>query len=281
MPNRAGTRPAPTAGDDMVSKYIFFIIGAIIGSFLNVCIYRMPKSKSIVSPRSQCVHCGAFIKWYENIPLLSYLFLKGKCSSCKKPISIRYFIVELLTAVLFVLLYAKFGLTLDLLFSLVLICGLIVATFIDFEYQLIPDTVSFGGLAAGLLTSILHPTFFHTFNRKAAFMNSLAGALIGAFTIYSIGVVGKVLFKKKLKEINEDSAMGFGDVKFLAMIGAFLGWQKVLLVFFLAPFFGSAVGIILKIKYKMETIPYGPYLSLAAVIAILWGDQILGKLFYF
>ncbi len=258
-------------------KILFFIVGGIVGSFLNVCIYRMPRSKSIVSPRSQCVHCGVPIKWHENIPLLSYLFLKGKCGSCKKPISIRYFIVELLTAILFTLLFAKFGLTLNLLFSLILVCGLIVATFIDFEYQLIPDTVSFGGLAVGLTAGILHPTFFNTFSRKTAFINSLAGALVGAISIYSIGVIGKVMFRKKLKEINEDSAMGFGDVKFLAMIGAFLGWQKVLLVFFLAPFFGAAVGIILKAKYKMETIPYGPYLSLAAVIVMLWGDEIMRR----
>jgi leader peptidase (prepilin peptidase)/N-methyltransferase len=187
----------------------------------------------------------------------------------------------LLTAVLFTLLYVKFGLTLNLLFYLILICGLVAATFIDFEHQLIPDTVSFGGLVIGLAASLAHPMLFHTVSRKAAFLNSLAGAVIGGFSIYAIGVAGKALFKKKLKEINEDSAMGFGDVKFLAMIGAFLGWQKVLLVFFLAPFFGAAVGLILKFRRKIELIPYGPYLSLAAVIVMLWGEEILAKLFYF
>lgn len=246
---------------------------------MNVCIYRMPRSESLVSPSSRCVHCGAAIKWYENVPLLSYLFLRGRCSSCKKPISVRYFIVELLTSVLFLSLYVKFGLTLNLLFYLIMVCGLIIATFIDFEHQLIPDTVSFGGLAIGLAASITHPMLFHTISRKVAFLNSLTGAVIGAFTIYVVGAVGKIMFRKKLSQINEDSAMGFGDVKFLAMIGAFLGWQKVLLVFFLAPFFGAAVGLIAKIKYKMEIIPYGPYLSLAAIIAILWGEEILGRLF--
>jgi leader peptidase (prepilin peptidase)/N-methyltransferase len=227
----------------------------------------MPRSKSIVSPGSRCVHCGAAIKWHENIPLASFVLLRGRCSSCKKPIAARYFIVELLTAVLFAMLYAKFGLTLNLLFYLIFVCGLIVATFIDFDYQLIPDTVSFGGLAAGLLAGFLNK----------AFLNSLIGAAVGALSIYATGLAGKALFSKKLKEINEDSAMGFGDVKFLAMIGAFLGWQKVLLVFFLAPFFGAAVGLILKIKYKIETIPYGPYLSLAAVIAMLWGEEIIRR----
>jgi leader peptidase (prepilin peptidase)/N-methyltransferase len=256
---------------------LFFITGAIVGSFLNVCIYRMPRSESLVSPGSRCVHCGAAIKWHENIPLLSYLFLRGRCSSCKKPISARYFIVELLTAVLFTVLYMKFGLTLNLLFYLIFVCGLIVATFIDFEHQLIPDTVSFGGLAIGLLSGIAHPALFHTISRKAAFLNSLAGAAAGALSIYVISVLGTMMFRKKLKQINEDSAMGFGDVKFLAMIGAFLGWQKVLLVFFLAPFFGAAVGLIAKIKYKAETIPYGPYLSLAAIVAMLWGEDIIRR----
>lgn len=254
-------------------RILFFIWGCAVGSFLNVCIYRLPRNKSIISPRSQCVHCGKAIKWHENIPLLSYIFLKGKCSSCKKPISVRYFIVELLTAVLFVLFYSKFGMTLSLFIFLILMCGLIIATFIDFEYQLIPDSISLGGLALGLLVSFLYPRVFSAISHKTALLNSLCGAIAGGASIYSIGLFGKALFKKE--------AMGFGDVKFLAMIGSFIGWQKVLFVFFLAPFFGAAVGIILKVRYKIETIPYGPYLSLATVVVILWGDEILGKLFYF
>lgn len=244
-------------------KFLFFIFGSIVGSFLNVCIYRMPRSKSIIAPGSQCVHCGNPIKWYENIPLVSYILLRGKCSSCKKPIAARYFIVELLTAILFALFYLKFGLSLDLPVFLMLACGLIVATFIDFEHQLIPDTVSLGGLGIGLAVGLL----------KKDFMNALSGAVIGGLSIYLIGILGKAMFKKE--------AMGFGDVKFLAMIGSFLGWQRVLLVFFLAPFFGAAVGIILKIRYKVETIPYGPYLSLATVVVILWGEEILSSLLYF
>ncbi|MCX5716152.1 MAG: prepilin peptidase [Candidatus Omnitrophica bacterium] len=246
-------------------KLSFFILGSIIGSFLNVCIYRMPRSESLVKPRSRCVHCQKAIKWYENIPLISYIVLSGKCSACKKPISPRYFIVEFLTAALFVLFYIKFGLTFDLLFFLIMLCGLIVATFIDFEHQLIPDTVSFGGLALGLAVN--------AFKGRAIFLNSLSGAVIGGLSIYVIGVIGKFIFKKE--------AMGFGDVKFLAMIGSFLGWEKTLLVFFLAPFFGAPVGLFLKLRHKAETIPYGPYLSLATVVVILWGEKILIKLFYF
>ena len=248
----------------MLLKFLFFIWGSIVGSFLNVCIYRMPRSKSIILPRSHCVHCGKVIKWYENIPLLSYILLRGKCSSCKRPIAVRYFIVELLTAVIFALFYSTFGLSLNLLVFLILACGLIVASFIDLEHKLIPDSVSLGGLALGLVARLVYA--------RAHFLNYLLGAVIGAASIYLIGVLGKAIFKKE--------AMGFGDVKFLAMIGAFLGWQKVLLVFFLAPFFGAAVGIVLKIKYKAETIPYGPYLSLATVVVILWGDSIISRLFY-
>lgn len=256
----------------MMVKFLFFIWGSCVGSFLNVCIYRMPRSESIVSPRSHCVHCQKTIKWYENIPLLSYIFLRGKCSSCKKPISPRYFAVELLTAALFVVFYIRFGFTLNLLFFLILACGLMLATFIDFEYKLIPDTVSLGGLVLGLAISPFSLGLHQGRGGLSACIDSLLGAAAGGLTIYAAGILGKMIFKKE--------AMGFGDVKFLAMIGAFLGWQKVLLVFFLAPLFGSAVGIVLKIRYKIETIPYGPYLSLAAIIAILYGDKILNAIFY-
>ncbi len=172
--------------------------------------------------------------------------------------------------------YSKFGLTLNLLFLLALVCGLIVASFIDFEYQLIPDSVSLGGIALGLaINAVKGVVGAHSVR---PLQDSLAGALIGGGSIYAIGFIGKILFRKKLEAIKEDSAMGLGDVKLLAMIGAFLGWRKVLLVFFLAPIFGSVAGLALKIRYKAEIIPYGPYLSLAAVIAVLWGDEIIRRL---
>ncbi|MDD5449628.1 MAG: prepilin peptidase [Candidatus Omnitrophica bacterium] len=255
----------------MLLKFIFFVLGAIVGSFLNVCIYRMPRSQSIIFPGSHCVNCQTPVKWHENIPLLSYLFLKGRCSACKAGIAPRYFVVEFLTALLFVLIYIKFGLGPDLLFSLLLVCGLIIAAFIDLEYQLIPDSISLGGLVVGLVSGLALHRFF----------DSLLGAVLGAFSIYGLGITGKLLFKKKLKAINEDSAMGLGDVKFMAMIGSFLGWKKVLLVFFLAPFFGAAAGIILKLKYKVEIIPYGPYLSLAAMVALIWGEKIINQVCFF
>ena len=250
----------------------FFIGGTIIGSFLNVCIYRMPLSKSVVAPGSHCVHCGHVLAWYENVPLLSFFFLRGKCSACHKRISIRYATVELITGILFAALYRQFGFCPELFIFILMSCGLVLATFIDFDHQLIPDTVSFGGLALGLASSFFFPRIIGCSDGKAGVLQSFYGALAGGASIYLIGALGKVLFKK--------DAMGFGDVKFLAMIGSFLGWQKILLVFFVAPFFGAAVGIFLKIRYKVETIPYGPYLSLAAIVAIFWGDRLLDLLMH-
>jgi len=256
----------------MVLKILFFIWGSVMGSFLNVCIYRMPRAQSVVMPRSHCVHCNKTIAWHENIPLVSFIALRARCSSCKKPIAARYFVVELLTAVLFATLYSLYGLTPALFIYLAFVCGLIVASFIDLEHQLIPDSISLGGLALGLAASVVYPQFFNLGSRTQALLYSACGALAGGVSIYLTGRIGKILFKK--------DAMGFGDVKFLAMIGSLLGCKKVMLIFLLAPFLGMPFGLVLKIKYKLETIPYGPYLSLAALIVMLWGDVILRRLFY-
>lgn len=255
----------------MLFGIIFFIVGSLVGSFLNVCIYRLPRGKSIIKPRSHCVHCNHPIKWYENIPLLSFMILKGRCSYCHKRISFVYFVVELLTALLFLLLYIKLSLNLFFLFTVLLGCGLIVATFVDFEHQLIPDTVSLGLLCFGLVGSYLYPPLQGLKSHIHSFVSSFIGALVGGGSIYILGLFGKLVFRKE--------AMGFGDVKFMAMIGSFLGWKKVLLVFFLAPFFGAPIGIVQKILYKKELMPYAPYLSIATFVVILWGDQILRAIF--
>ncbi|MFH1848317.1 MAG: prepilin peptidase [Candidatus Omnitrophota bacterium] len=253
-------------------NFLFFIAGSFIGSFLNVCIYRIPKEKSIISPGSSCPHCAYKIKWHENIPLLSFLFLRGKCSGCGKRISGRYFVVELLTALVFVLLYSKVGPGLNLLFFLIFSCALIVITFIDFEYQMIPDSVSLGTLAVGLLASVISPSLHGEILRKHSLISSALGIAAGAGSIYLMGVFGKAVFKKE--------AVGFGDVQLLAMIGAFLGWQKTILVFFMAPFFGAPIGIAKKLVSKQDTIPYAPYLSLAAFVAMLWGRDIIAKILH-
>jgi len=253
-----------------------FIIGLIIGSFLNVCIYRMPKEESIVKPRSHCPECKKTIYWYDNIPVLSYLLLGGKCRFCKSKISPRYMVVEVLTAALITLSFMQWGMRPfagdgKFLAYSILLCCLIVATFVDFKFQIIPDEISYGGMAAGVILSSVYPQLQNQAIWYMGLLNSVKGLLAGGLSIYAIGVVGKFIFKK--------DAMGGGDVKFLAMIGAFLGLKFAILIFFIAPFFGAVVGIIMKIKYKAEVIPYGPYLSLATIVVLFWGEKILGYLF--
>ena len=251
---------------------LIFLFGLIIGSFLNVCIYRMPREKSIIKPRSYCPACKAPIAWYDNIPVLSYILLGGKCRHCKKLISLRYIIVEILTAVVLVLAFIRWGFSIEFVAYSVLFCGLIVATFVDFKFQIIPDEVSYTGMILGIAASIFFPLLHGASVWYMGLFKSIAGLLAGGASIYLTGVVGKLIFKK--------DAMGGGDVKLMAMIGAFLGPAFAILVFFIAPFFGSVVGIIMKIKYKAEIIPYGPYLSLAAVVVAFLGKDILRYLFY-
>lgn len=204
---------------------------------------------------------------------MSYLNLRGKCRFCARPISFRYFVVEFLTALLLLAFYVFFGLSAKFFVFSILGAALVVSTFIDFEHQLIPDVITLPGIFVGLAASALFPSILGEVKAAGAILDSLAGILVGGGSIYAMGVLGKMAFKKE--------AMGGGDVKLMAMIGAFLGWKLVLLTFFLAPFFGTAVGIIVKIKEKKDIIPYGPYLSLATIIAILWGDRILSWLFFY
>jgi leader peptidase (prepilin peptidase)/N-methyltransferase len=197
--------------------------------------------------------------------------LGGRCRFCKKRISLRYIIVELLTAGAFVLLVNTLGLKITTLIYMLLCSGMIVATFVDFEYQEIPDEISYGGMIMGLILSPIFPQLHSLTSRSKAFYISLAGLITGGLIIYGIGAIGKLIFKK--------DAMGGGDVKFLAMIGTFLGPRNAVLIFFVAPFFGSIVGVFMKLRYKAEVIPYGPYLSLASATVILWGDRILKTVF--
>lgn len=257
----------------MLLKIFIFILGSFIGSFLNVCIYRLPRGESLIFPPSHCVHCNHKIYWFDNIPFLSYLVLRGKCRFCARPISFRYFVVELLMASLLLTFYIYFGLSPKFFVLTILGASLIVSSFIDFEHQLIPDAITIPGIFIGLLTSFFFPSIVGVAKPLNAILNSLIGIILGGISIYAIGVLGKWAFKKE--------AMGGGDVKLMAMIGAFIGWKLALLVFFLAPFFGAAVGIIIKLKEKKDIIPYGPYLSIATIIAILWGEKILNLLFFY
>ncbi len=260
---------------DLIGIFIF-ILGLVVGSFLNVCIVRMPIEKSIVTPGSHCVHCKKPIVWSDNIPVLSYLILGGRCRACRAKISPRYAVVELLTGLLFYIFYRRFGLSPVLLPYLVMLGGLIVSTFIDFEYRIIPDEISVGGMVVGLIFSLFIPSLHvHGVDPQAPWYwahlkslgYSLVGVLVGGGTIYAMGVLGDFLFKKE--------SMGGGDVKLLAMVGAFIGWKFALLAFFMAPFFGGIYGVIEKIRIKESTIAYGPFLALSALICLFWGDQII------
>ncbi len=240
--------------------FFVFLFGLIIGSFLNVCIYRIPLGKSIVFPPSSCPVCKRRIKWYDNIPLISYILLGGRCRYCKSRISPIYPLVEFLTAIITVGVYVKFGFSIDMAFYLLFAYMLIVGSFIDFRYYIIPDRISLGLMVVGLIFGYL----------SHRFLFSLYGLIFGFALLYFVAILGKLLFKKE--------AMGGGDIKLLGGIGAFLGIKGVLFVLFFSSLFGSIVGIALIVAKKSEMggrIPFGPYLSLAALVYLFFGQQIL------
>lgn len=244
------------------------LLGLVVGSFLNVCIWRLPREEQVVRGRSHCPACGAVIRWYDNIPVLSFLRLGGRCRACRGRISWRYPAVEVLTALALAAIVGRWGVTGPGVTYAVLCCALIVVSFIDAAEQIIPDVITLPGLALGIAASAAWPALHGTAGRMAAVQASVVGALVGGGAIYLMGLVGGWLFKKE--------AMGLGDVKLMAMLGALLGGPRILFTFLLAPIFGSLVGLPLRWRYRMELIPYGPFLSLAAVLALWWGDAIIG-----
>ena len=341
---------------------VFFVFGAIVGSFLNVCIYRLPLGQSIVSPPSHCPHCKYSIPWYLNIPLVTWLYLGGKCRNCGAPITIRYFLVELLTAVTFMSCWLAFGrqsVWLALVCALFL-AGLIVATFIDFEHFIIPDEITVGGMVAGFVCSFVLAVPQGQAALGAALRQSLLGMAVGAGLIYFILRVGKLLFGRQKvalpadtkiifsetavhlpdkevpyedifyresdvitlqartvelvdrcykevqvrlspatlrideEELNPEQvpyleavsteivlpreAMGLGDVKFMAAIGAFLGWKAVIFSLMVSSMIGSVVGVALILLHKREwssRLPYGPYIALASAIWLFGGKRLV------
>lgn len=341
---------------------MFFVFGSMIGSFLNVCIHRLPLGQSIVSPPSHCPHCKYSIPWYLNIPLVTWLYLRGRCRNCGAPISVRYFLVELLTAVLFLGCWLTFGAqsaTVALVYAMFL-AGLIVATFIDFEHFIIPDQITIGGMVVGFLCSFFLPEMHGLTAPSESMKQSLLGMVCGGGIIYLILRGGKLLFGRQrfalpadtkivftetavvlpdksfpyedvfyrrsdaivihartvelvdrcykdvrvrlspaLLEVGDDKfepeqvscleavsaeivlpreAMGLGDVKFMAAIGAFLGWKAVLFSLVISSFIGAVVGltlVMLKRRALSSRLPYGPYIALAAALWIFAGPQIV------
>jgi leader peptidase (prepilin peptidase)/N-methyltransferase len=256
---------------DVTQMVFVFLFAICIGSFLNVCIYRMGREQSIIAPASHCPSCKHPIRWYDNIPLISYIVLRGRCRDCHGPISLRYFLVELLTGVLFLMLYHRFGLSVSFFVFAVFVCGLIIATFVDVDFQIIPDEVSVGGLVVGLAASVIFPQVQHMPTHLLGLRASLLGIVVGGGTLWILGLAGDFIFKKE--------SMGGGDIKLLAMVGSFLGWQAALLSLPLASLFGAVVGIVIKLKTKESVIAFGPYLALGALLCLFWMDHILAFLF--
>ena len=239
------------------------VFGLIIGSFLNVCIYRIPQNKSIVWPGSFCPKCGKHIKFYDNIPLLSYIILGGKCRYCKEPISCQYPIVEFLTGLLTLLFVWHWGLTAWTGVLLVALYSLIILSVIDLELMIIPDRFSLGLMVLGLAFSWLNPNFDGSFWSR--FLQSLTGAAVGFFGTLAVALLGYVLFKKE--------AMGGGDVKLMGGIGAFVGWGGVVTTIVFASVLGLVYSIFLMIfkgKGKGDAIPFGPFLSAGALINLFY-----------
>jgi len=245
-----------------VNDVLIFILGLIVGSFSNVCIYRIPRNESIIYPASHCPKCRSKIKPVDNIPLLSFILLKGRCRNCKSKISIQYPIVEFLTGLIYLIIYLIYGLSIQSLIYIILSSVLIIIAFIDLNEQIVPDIISLPGIVIGFITSFFVPYI--------SFINSALGVFVGGGIILIIGLAGSVIFKKE--------AMGGGDVKLAAMIGAFLGWRYIIISLFLGFFLGALAGIFLilsKIKSREDVVPFGPFIALGSIITLLWGERII------
>jgi leader peptidase (prepilin peptidase)/N-methyltransferase len=242
-----------------------FLVGCCIGSFLNVCIYRIPLGKSVVFPGSHCASCGSPIPWQNNFPVLSWVFLRGRAACCGTRIDGRYAIVELMTGLIFAGLWSQFPWPLALAFA-VFSCGLIIASCIDIDHFIIPDRFTLGGVAVGLVASTLVPSLHNQFTAWTGFTESLRGAFIGGLVLWLIAAGGSKLLGKE--------AMGLGDVKLMAAFGAFLGWPATLFILVFSSVFGSVfgIGLILRQQRAWGTrMPYGPFLAMAAMLWIFGG----------
>jgi leader peptidase (prepilin peptidase)/N-methyltransferase len=232
------------------------ILGLIIGSFLNVCIHRIPINESLSTPSSRCPGCRHPVRWRDNIPVISFLILRGRCRDCGQPISWRYPLVELANGIGYVLLVWRFGAGLPTAVYALLYSSLLVVTFIDLDHQIIPDRITLPGMVVGLMaSSIILPL---------GFLNALIGLLLGGGLFYGVAMASR-------------GGMGGGDIKLIAMIGAFLGWEQALLTIFIGALTGSVIGLFLMAfhgKSRKHPVPFGPFLSLGAVVSVFAGPAI-------
>ena len=263
------------------------ILGLIIGSFINVVIYRLPimlekqwreqcrellgygekdvtessEPFNLIVPRSRCPHCGQLIKAFSNIPVISFLVQKGKCSECNLPISIRYPVVEILSALMAAVVAIHYGLSYETLFAIVLTWSLIILSFIDLDHQILPDDIIYPVLWLGLIVNM--------FGLFTDIYSSLIGSILGYTILWTVFIVFKLLTGKE--------GMGYGDFKLLALLGAWLGWQAIPLIILVSSLMGALIGISLILFAKRDKgipIPFGPYLALAGWIALLWGNEL-------
>jgi leader peptidase (prepilin peptidase) / N-methyltransferase len=260
---------------DWYFTFVVFLFGACWGSFLNVCIYRIPAELSVVKPRSRCPKCLTNLAWKDNIPIFGWLALGGKCRYCKAPISARYPSIELLTAVLFTLVWLAHPLLADrgLDFSFaaywLLVFGLVLGSMVDIDEMWIPDRVTIGGMIVGPVLGFLIPAMHGAETHVGGLIQSLIGLAAGFGSLWSVALIGRWVLKK--------DAMGFGDVKLMGALGAFLGWQSVIFIVFVSSLFGTIVGVSFIAFGKKEwqsKIPFGPYIALAAIIWVLGGSAL-------
>jgi leader peptidase (prepilin peptidase)/N-methyltransferase len=249
----------------ILAAIISLVFGLVIGSFLNVCIYRVPRESSIVSPPSSCPNCKTPIKPWDNIPVVSYLILAGKCRQCGEKISLRYPTVELLNGLMYAAVFYNFGSGWHLPLLFALVSSLIVITFIDLDFQIIPDVITLPGMIIGLAAS--HFIMRDPFEAYSllGFVNSVIGLLAGGVTFYLIAILSR-------------GGMGGGDIKMMAMVGSFMGWKGVFLTTLVGSLTGSLIGIALiffKGKGRKTKIPFGPFLSLGSLVTLFFGRMIV------
>ena len=233
------------------------LAGALIGSFLNVVIVRLPRNESLVAPRSRCRACGTELQWFDNIPILSFLVLRGRCRACGAAISWRYPLVEAVTALLFSLAAWRSASLADLLITCLFLSALVAVAGIDLEHQIIPDLIILPGIVVGFVTTFL--------GTRVSWLDSLLGIVVGGAILFAVIMLS-------------GGGMGGGDMKLSAMMGAFLGYKLTLLALFLAVILGGFVALGLLstgIRGRKDPIPFGPFLAVAATVAILWGETIL------
>ena len=279
-----------------IAEYLFavysitsFAFGACVASFLNVCIWRLPREESVVSPPSHCPKCNKPIKWYNNIPVFSWIILRGRCADCKESISPRYMIVEFMGGMLFLLAYFQFAIpfffksypllglmpiasVFTMMVEWLVIAGLILGSFIDLDHYYLPDRVTLGGMILGVPLSFLVPELQGCTDGVDALIWSVSGMAGGFLFLWILGIVASKCFKKE--------AMGFGDVKLLGAVGAFFGPVAALMTIIVSAFVGSIVGVALIARGKTKlggytAIPYGPFIAIGVLVWMYWGNPIV------